>query len=199
MNKADSKSRVVTTYCLTGSFISGTRRDVAAVLEGMGCRVVEDVSRSVDFLLVGAKISAGNSTIQAALDLLYGGHGITVLHELHWLRWMDSDQAAASLLQQAKGLDDARAFKRPPSKAKGVLWEGAQMVRFEYRDSKGEKSERDVRLQKVTGEADGRPAALVGYCMLRKMSRTFKAGNVVSLELIDDQLDSDLQAVLARL
>lgn len=199
MSKTDAKSRVVTTYCLTGSFASGTRRDVAAVLEHMGSKVVEDLSGNVDFLLVGANTESGNNTVHSALDFLYRGHRITLLHEGHWLEWIESDQAATSLLQQAKTLDDAGAFKRPPSKAKGVLWEGAHMVRFQYRNAKGEESKRDVRLQKITGESDGRPAALVGYCMLRKMSRTFKAANVVSCELIDDHPDSELQVVLSRL
>lgn len=199
MSKNHAKSDVVTTYCLTGSFTSGSRRDVAAVLEHMGSKVVEDLSGKVDFLLVGAKTEAGNSTVQAALDFLYRGHRITLLHEGHWLDWIERDPAAASSLSQAKALDDAKAFKRAPSKAKGVLWEGAQIVRFRYRNAKGEESERDVRLQKVTGENDGRPAALVGYCMLRKMNRTFKAANVVSFDLIDDQADGELQAVLSLL
>lgn len=199
MSKAHTEHRAGTTYCLTGSFVSGTRRDIAAVLERMGSNVVEDMSGNVDFLLVGAKTEAGNSTVQAALDFLYRGHRITLLHEGHWLAFVESDRAGASLLQQAKTLEDAGAFKRAPSKAKGILWEGANIVRFRYRNAKGEESERDVRLQKVTGENDGQPAALVGYCMLRKMSRTFKAANVVSCELIDDQPDGELQAVLSRL
>lgn len=200
MGRTHVKNSVVTTYCLTGSFVSGSRRDVAAVLEHMGSKVVEDLSGKVDFLLVGAKTEAGNSTVQAALDFLYRGHRITLLHEGHWLEEVERDPAAVSLLLQAKTLDDAGAFKRPPSRAKDVLWEGGgHLVRFRYRNAKGEESERDVRLQKVTGENDGRPAALIGYCMLRKMNRTFKAANVVSFELIDDQADGELQTVLSRL
>lgn len=195
------KKSAVVTYCIAGSFVSGSRRDVAAVLEQMGNKVVEDISGQVDFLLIGTKTEAGNSTIDAALDFLYRGHRITLLHEGHWLEFVESDPEAFAILKSAKALDDASAFKRPASKAKDVLWEGAHMVRFRYRNAKGVESERDVRLQKVTAEADGSPAALVGYCTLRKMNRTFKAANVVSAEVIDVESGevAELQALLARL
>jgi len=201
MLRIRAKKDDVVTYCLAGSFVSGSRRDVAAVLEHLGNKVVEDISGQVDYLLIGSKTEAGNSTIADALDFLYRGHRITLLHEGHWIGSLESEPEAVALLKKAAALEDASAFKRAASKAKDVLWAGSHLVRLRYRNAKGEESDRDVRLQKVTAEDDGRPAALVGYCMLRKMNRTFKSANVIAAEIIDTESGevAELRELLARL
>lgn len=189
------------TFCLAGSFASGSRRDVAAVLTKLNYRVVEDISGQVDYLLIGSGTAEKSGAIDAALSLIFEGYRITLLHEDHWLEWLGNEsEAVFDLLKDAVKLPDAGAYRKVPSKAKDVLWEGDHLVRFQYRNSKGEESDREVKLKKVSG-ANGVPKDLSGYCMLRKMSRTFKASNVISAEVIDTESGEigDLRELLARL
>lgn len=198
MSRITKKNGV--TFCLAGDFACGSRRDVAAVLAKINSRVVEDISGQVDYLLIGANTKAGNGAIDAALRLIYEGYRVTLLHENHWLEWLDSDPETFNVLKDAVRLPDASAYRKAPSRAKAVLWEGDHLVRFRYRNTKGEESDREVKLKKVSG-TDGQPVDLSGYCMLRKMSRTFKAANVIAAEIIDTESGevAELRELLARL
>lgn len=189
------------TYCLTGTFELGTLRDVSAALNKLQCRVLEDVSSKVDYLLIGALTEGRTAPMDAALNLIFEGRAITLLHEAHWLAGLGNCPEVVEILDKARQLPDGSAFKRAPSKAKTAAWEGQVLIRLRYRNAKGEESDREVRLHKVTTEPNGRPAALIGFCLMRQMNRTFKAANVVSTGIVDSESGdlSELQALLAKL
>lgn len=191
------------TYCLTGAFDTGSSEDVAALLAQLNCRVLDEVSPKIDYLLIGRKRRASDSTeaIEAAIQLLMQGHQITLLHENHWLASLGSDPEKWQHVVMAKA-SVGEKVPRKPRRASGppALWEGDHLVRFRYRNAKGEESEREVKLHRVSG-ANGRPADLTGYCLLRKMSRTFKAANILHAEVIDGETGevTGLKELLSRL
>jgi hypothetical protein len=81
-------------FCLTGKFIYGTRAKCEAAIMQRGGIMAHDVSRHVDYLIVGALASkdwvhtSHGRKIQKAMDLIATGHHMTVIAEENWVRFL---------------------------------------------------------------------------------------------------------------
>lgn len=79
------------TFCFTGRFVSGTRRECEGVVIDRGGLVHPRITNQVDYLVVGyfgsedwAHTSHGRK-IEAAMSLREKGKGIKIVSEDHWL------------------------------------------------------------------------------------------------------------------
>ena len=189
-----------TTYCLTGTFDTGSLDEMTTILTAFNYRVLDEVSRKIDFLLVGKKTRGFTDEMEQALALLRDGHLITVMHEDHWLEALGERLGAWQTLHQVDTLAAEPTPKRPRKAPANLLWEGDHLVRFRYRNAKGEETDREVKLHRVNGE-NGQPEKLSGYCLYRNQNRTFFAKNIIAAEVIDVESGevAELQALLARL
>lgn len=192
-----------TTYCLTGTFDIGSIDEVSGFLERLNCRVLDEVSPKIDYLLIGRKRKGKDvdEAITEACCLIEEGRQITLIHESHWVEMLSRDTKAWELLALVKAEADS-GMVRKPRRTVGppALWEGSHLVRFRYRNAKGEETDREVKLHRVTGE-NGQPEKLSGFCLYRGMNRTFIAANIVSAEVIDAESGEvgELKELLARL
>lgn len=190
-----------TTYCLTGDFDTGSIEQMTRILTEFNYRVLPEMSRKIDYLLIGRKTKACTPEIEQAVLLLQQGHQLTVTHENHWLELLERDLGAWQSLHRAKATNGELAPRKArKEKSANLLWEGAHLVRFRYRNAKGEETDREVKLHRVTGE-NGQPEKLSGFCLYRNMNRTFIAANIVSAEVIDAESGEvgELKELLARL
>ncbi|QNR96622.1 BRCT domain-containing protein [Stenotrophomonas sp. 169] len=78
------------TFLVTGTFSYGTRREVHSVIEAQGGRVASNVSRKMNYLIIGdlgsrdwINSNAGRK-IQATIDLRSQGLPISIVAERHW-------------------------------------------------------------------------------------------------------------------
>jgi len=192
-----------TTYCLKGTFETGSRDEVSSFLERLNCRVLDEVSRKIDYLLIGGKRRGKevDEAIEEACFLIEEGRQITLIQESHWVELLSRDAEAWALLSLVKA-EAGKGMVRKPRRSVGPppLWEGDHLVRFRYRNAKGEETDREVKLHRVSGE-NGQPEKLSGFCLYRNMNRTFIAANIVSAEVIDAESGEvgELKELLARL
>ena len=74
-------------FCLTGDFLAGSRRDVAGAIEARGGAVCNGVSRKVDYVVVGGKGSdqyafgSYGTRVKKAMELQDGGCPIRIIYE----------------------------------------------------------------------------------------------------------------------
>lgn len=74
-------------FCLTGDFLAGSKKDVAAAIEANGGMICNGVSKKVDYVVVGGKGSdqyafGGYGTkVKKAMELQDAGCPIQVIHE----------------------------------------------------------------------------------------------------------------------
>ncbi|MCB2194133.1 MAG: BRCT domain-containing protein [Deltaproteobacteria bacterium] len=87
------------TYCFTGKFVSGTRRDCQEVVIQMGGVVKNTVSRYVDYLVIGvigsrdwAHTSYGRK-IERAVELRQEGKPLAIVSEDHWAQHVYGTEA----------------------------------------------------------------------------------------------------------
>jgi NAD-dependent DNA ligase len=79
------------TFCFTGSFRRHTRETLARTVEGAGARFVNSVTRSVDYLVVGAEGSpcwthaCYGRKVEQAVQLRRSGAHILIVHESDFL------------------------------------------------------------------------------------------------------------------
>lgn len=91
-----------TTFCMTGKFECGSRAEVEAVIEALGCACAKGPSRKVHYLVVGS-VGSGDwahssfgRKIQRALELRAEGHSIAIISEEHWIDSVESRSLSAS-------------------------------------------------------------------------------------------------------
>jgi NAD-dependent DNA ligase len=77
------------TFCLTGTFRSGLPEEITQSLATVSCQVRQEVSREVDYLLIGDETLGFTPEMEEALSLLHDGHLIRVVHENEWLGILD--------------------------------------------------------------------------------------------------------------
>lgn len=91
-NVESIKYRNYTTFCFTGKFSCGTRRDLEEQVKEKGSKKTKDVSGSVDYLVVGALASrdwictSHGRKIEAAHALQKKGHRIAIISEEQWIK-----------------------------------------------------------------------------------------------------------------
>jgi NAD-dependent DNA ligase len=77
---------------LTGMFESGSRANVAALIEAFGGSVAADVRATTDYLLIGSVASASwahssyGRKIECAVEMRTKGHPVAIICETHWLK-----------------------------------------------------------------------------------------------------------------
>lgn len=77
-----------TTFCFTGESKKASRDDFRNIIESLKCRSVQNVSKKVNYLIVGNegspywKFSCYGRKIQNAIDLRKEGHQIQIVNEL---------------------------------------------------------------------------------------------------------------------
>lgn len=75
------------TFCVTGSSTRGTRRELAALIEGLGGRVSSSVTKNTDYLVVGADgnpawaFACYGRKVEQAMTYRKQGCPITLVHE----------------------------------------------------------------------------------------------------------------------
>ncbi|MFV0679243.1 BRCT domain-containing protein [Ottowia sp.] len=89
-------------YCLTGKFLFGGRAKCKAATEAAGGVVVDSVTRSTSFLVIGAagatvswKQASYGAKIDAAMRLKQSGLGIQILDEATWTMGVSGPSEAA--------------------------------------------------------------------------------------------------------
>ncbi len=81
-----------TTFCFTGKFSCGTRKELEEQVKGRGSKKTKDVSGNVDYLVVGALASrdwictSHGRKIEAAHALQRKGHRIAIISEEQWIK-----------------------------------------------------------------------------------------------------------------
>jgi len=79
-------------FCFTGSFVSGTRNAIEQRAQERGASVKNDVSKSVDYLVIGTlasrdwKFTSHGRKIEKALKLKKAGHPIMIITERTWIQ-----------------------------------------------------------------------------------------------------------------
>lgn len=82
------------TYCFTGKFVTGTRKVVQASATEKGGSIKNDVSKEVDYLVIGTlasrdwRFTSHGRKIEYALELQKSGHPITIISERTWLSYI---------------------------------------------------------------------------------------------------------------
>lgn len=77
-------------FVLTGTFESGSRAAISAMIEHLGGRVADNVRRDTSYLVVGALASpdwantSHGRKIERAVELREAGHPIAIVPESHW-------------------------------------------------------------------------------------------------------------------
>lgn len=79
------------TFCFTGKFVTGTRKNVQRIVTELGADTCNDVNGNVTYLVIGSlasrdwRFSIYGRKIERAIELHEQGHPITILKEETWL------------------------------------------------------------------------------------------------------------------
>lgn len=79
------------TYCFTGAFSRYTRNDVSRMAKSLGAKVLGNVSKKVDYLVIGSEgnpcwaYACYGRKVEYAVNLRKGGHHILLVHENDFL------------------------------------------------------------------------------------------------------------------
>ena len=80
------------TYCLTGKFVTGTRRQCEGFVTASGGKVHPRVNHGVNYLVIGTfasrdwKHTSHGRKIEAAVEAKDQGHAIAIVSEQHWVK-----------------------------------------------------------------------------------------------------------------
>lgn len=74
-----------------------------------------------------------------------------------------------------------------------TIWTGAKQIRFNYRNSEGEYSDREVTVNKVVASADD--LYFVGLCHLRNEPRTFRLDRVYPRNKVTDTATGEINTL----
>lgn len=79
-------------YCFTGTFAYGRRKDCEAAIQSAGGTISKSVNRSLNFLVIGSRItpawvhSTHGRKIEAAVAIRDDGYPLHIVSEAHWTR-----------------------------------------------------------------------------------------------------------------
>ncbi len=74
-------------FCFTGASIRTTRQNLKAIIERLGGKYSDTVTKQIDYLIVGADgnpcwvFACYGRKVEKAIDMRKGGHRITIVHE----------------------------------------------------------------------------------------------------------------------
>ncbi len=74
-----------------------------------------------------------------------------------------------------------------------TIWTGAKQIRFNYRNSQGEYSDREVTVHKVVASADD--TYFVGFCHMRNEPRTFRLDRVYPRNKVTDTATGEINTL----
>ncbi|WP_306168599.1 BRCT domain-containing protein [Halomonas sp. MMSF_3323] len=83
------------TFVVTGTFASGSRREVTSAIEMRGGNVSGSVSRKTDYVVLGQRVSDQwthanyGGKLEKAIMLRDDGHPVAIVSEQHWASFLD--------------------------------------------------------------------------------------------------------------
>lgn len=81
-------------FCMSGTFTVGTRKKVEKIIVERGGTIADYITTQTDYLLLGLvgsrdwKHSSFGTKIERAMELKEKGHGIKIVSEEHWIKFI---------------------------------------------------------------------------------------------------------------